>query len=74
MENKTEFDINDLTLILKIELENADNLKIELTDGKTVIYGTYWGMNDDYELMIALCQGLYMSIDPDFIKRITLDI
>ena len=74
MENKTEFEINDLTLILKIELENADMIKIELVDGKTVIYGTYWGLNDDYELIIAPCNGIEMEIDPDFIKRITLDI
>lgn len=74
MENKTEFEINDLTLILKIELENADKIKIELVDEKTVIYGTYLGMNDYHELLISLCKGLYMEIDSDYIKRITLDI
>lgn len=74
MENKTEFDINDLTLILNVELESGDGLKIELVDEKTVLYGTYIGLNDDYELIFILCNGIEMEIDPDFIKRITLDI
>ena len=74
MENKTEFEINDSTLILNIELKNGDDLKIELVDEKTVLYGTYIGLNDDYELIFILCNGIEMEIDPDFIKRITLNI